>query len=203
MFQIPEHPISTTTQRAHTCEVAVRAVSGRTRPYRAGPSCRINRINCEFVFQDLRGAVDIGTAIFHLLDALAKLGEVFCDGSRTARLARGQNVQGNTFREMKFEFLSILVRGNLGKAGSAIGNPDAPKRLALYRESNCYVGIGRQKQRGELAFGPPVRNGRSCGRPAQTIDFTRGREPFGGIGGREVRDGLSERARHVALGIVA
>src|SRR5260370_29325742 len=114
--------------------------------------------------------------MFQVYEFCAKLGGVFWDGYRTAWLVRCQNVQGNTFREMKFEFLGILVRGNLGKAGSAIGNPDAPKRLALYRESNCYVGIGRQKQRGELAFGPPVRNGRSCGRPAQTIDFTRGRE---------------------------
>src|SRR5438552_15858779 len=47
-----------------------------------------------------------------------------------------------------------------------------------------------------ISVGPPRRNGRSCGRPAQVVDFARGRESLGGIGGREVRDGLSERAGH-------
>src|SRR5260370_45376 len=132
----------------------------------ACPRCRINRTNSEFVFEYLGGAVDVCTAIFHLLVALSKLGQVFCDGAQAAWLARGQNVQGNPLGEMKFEFLGILVWGNLGKPGSAISNSNFPKRIALHCEPNRYGGIGSKQERGEFAFGPPVRNGRSCGRPA-------------------------------------
>src|SRR5258708_29331389 len=97
---------------------------------------------------------------------------------------------------MQFEFLGVLIRWHVGESGRAIRNSNTPKRFALQRKSNRYGGIGCKEQRGEFALGPPVRNGRSCGGAAQAVDFTRGREPLGGIGGREVRNGLSEGAGH-------
>jgi len=77
-----------------------------SRAVRAMAGGRINRSNSEFVFQNLRGAVDIGAAKFHLLDAISRLRQILCDRSRTARLARGENVQGNPPGEMKFELLA-------------------------------------------------------------------------------------------------
>ena len=52
-----------------------------SRAIRPSPSCRIDGSDFEFFLQDLRGAVDIGAEILHLLDSLSKLGQVFCDGS--------------------------------------------------------------------------------------------------------------------------
>jgi len=62
---------------------AIRAMSGG----------RINRSNSEFVFQYLRGAVNIRAAKFHLLHALSKLRQYFAmapepPGSRVVRMSR-------------------------------------------------------------------------------------------------------------------
>ncbi len=149
-----------------------------SRAIRPSTSCRINSINSKFFLQDLHGAIDVGTAIFHLLDALSKFCQIFCDGPGAAGLARGQNVQGNSLGKMKLKFLGILIRWHIGESGRAIGNSDSPKRIALHRESNRDGGIGSKEQCGEFALGPPDRNGRSCGRPTQPVDFTRGRIPF-------------------------
>src|SRR6266852_8011371 len=63
------------------------------RAIRPCPSFSIDRSDFEFFLQDLRGAVDFGATIFHLLDPLSKLGPVLCDSSGAAGLARGQNVK--------------------------------------------------------------------------------------------------------------
>src|SRR6266851_8021276 len=104
-----------------------------SRAIRPSTSCRINSINSKFFLQDLHGAIDVGTAIFHLLDALSKFCQIFCDGPGAAGLARGQNVQGNSLGKMKLKFLGILIRWHIGESGRAIGNSDSPKRIALHR----------------------------------------------------------------------
>ena len=99
---------------------------------------RINRRNPKFFFQDLRGAVNTRAAAYsHLLDALSQLGEVFGDGSLArSGSAGGQNVQGNTFGEMKLEFFKASWSGGTcGKPGSAIGNANAPKGIALHGQA--------------------------------------------------------------------
>ncbi len=159
------------------------------RTIRTSPGFRIDRSNFKFFLQDLRGSVNIGATIFHLLDAFSKLGQVLCDGSGAAGLARRQNVQGNAASELKFEFLGILIRRYVGESWSAVGNSNMPKRIAVHRESNRNRGIGSVQQCGEFALCPPCSDCGPSGRPAQTVDFTRGREPFGFFRRSEVRDG--------------
>ena len=45
------------------------------------PGFRIDRRDSEFFLQDFRGALQVGAAILHLLNALSKSGEIFCNGA--------------------------------------------------------------------------------------------------------------------------
>jgi len=131
----------------------------------------------------------------------------FCDGSRTARLAGGQNVQGDTFAEMKLEFLGILIRRERpASLGVPIGDSNAPQMYrACTASPTVMAGLVAKQQSGEFAFSaPPFGNGGSRGRAAQPVDFGCCCELLGCIGGRKVHDGLSERAwTWGASGIVA
>src|SRR5437879_4974618 len=79
------------------------------RPIRPGPGFSVDGRDSEFFLQNFRGALQIGAAILHLLNALSKPGKILCNGARTSRLPCGQNVQRNPSNEIKLEFLRILI----------------------------------------------------------------------------------------------
>src|SRR5438477_4780538 len=173
------------------------------RSIRSSPGSRIDRRDSEFFLQDFRSALQVGAAILHLLNALSKSGEIFCNGARTSRFPRGQNIQRNPSNEIKLEFLGILIWWHVSESRGAVRDSNMPKSIALHSEPDRYGRIRPMQQRREFAVSPPFRNGRARDRTAQSIDVTRGRKPFGFIRGREVYDGLSERTGHGTAGIVA
>src|SRR5437660_7919184 len=142
------------------------------RPIRPRPVFRKDRSDSEFFFQDLRGALHIGTAIFHLLNAFSKSGQVLCNSARTSRFARRQNVQGNPPNEIKLEFLRILIWWHLRESRRAVRNSNMPKSIALHCDSNGYGGIWTVEQRTESAGTPPIRNSttRECTGPGDNCN---------------------------------
>src|SRR5207249_10164495 len=149
------------------------------RRIRPGPSFRIYRSESEFFLQDLCGALHIGAAILHLLDAFSKPGQIFCNGARTSRLPSGENVQGYPSNEIKLEFLGILIWGHASEPRRAVRNSNMSKSVALHRQSNGYGGVRVIPQRGVIAFGPPNREGESSHRAALVAGIRCRHEPVG------------------------
>src|SRR2546430_7538213 len=120
------------------------------------PGFRIDRRDSEFFLQDFRGALQVGAAILHLLNALSKSGEIFCNGARTSRFPRGQNIQRNPSNEIKLEFLGILIWWHVSESRRTVRNSNMPKSIALNRDSNGYGGDWGGAERRESAGGPPL-----------------------------------------------